>query len=933
MPFLCIKAAVVGLLVGLLGQVCPATPVVIDNASFENATGYRAETTAPSSWLYALTNLTDSSGSTAGDSYIEQASTSSAPGVDGANCLILTMEVGATAISGKTVTCWVSTQSLGTYQANSIYTLTVAQTAHTGETNRSGGIALAADGAIVVSQFTSFSQLNALGEVFQDKQVVVDTVVHPEVVGKTISVQLLQQAADGARYSRYALFDNVRLDVADAPMIDIQNASFENAVGYRAEGTAPSSWLISLANLTDTSGSTTGESYVEQVSDGVATHKDGNNMLALMLEVGATPISGKTVTCWVSTNTLGVYEADHLYTLIVGQTSLTSETNRTATIALAADSQIVAGTSTPFSVLNPTGTPEGRVFQDKQVVLNTLDHPEVVGKAISVQLLQNATDQARYLRTALFDNVRLESLLIDPYSGGGGSGSGGGPTPQPRMGMNLGGAGAAEPFADLFRIAGAWISQRPGTPWNSGPALDLDAHGWVKSLEPGCYVQAELGVFSGGGHYPSGQYTILYDGEGTFAFWPTSVASIVDASQPGRIVLQVNATDPFFLQINSINPANYPRNIRVILPGYESTWQTNPWRSDFLQRWAGVACFRFMDWQWTNNSTVLHWNDRPTPDDATNAIHHGTPLETMIDLCNRQHANPWFCMPHQADDDYVQQFATMVKNNLDPTLKVYIEYSNEVWNSGFTQHTYAMQKADELNLGEQTRLWEGACIYYAQRSVQIFKIWEQVFGGKDRLVRVLAWQAAADANYWLDTLLLAGTQPGDVDALAVAPYMAFNIPATSSDPNSPGADVVATWTVDQVLDFVEQHSLPDSISWMNNTKGVANKYGIQLIAYEAGQHLVGVGGGENNTTVTNLLHEANAHSRMGTLYTSYFAAWQTAGGDLMCIFADMNPWSKWGSWGLLQYTDDDPLASPKFMATMQWAQSLGQPVNVPSSPP
>ncbi len=30
-----------------------------------------------------------------------------------------------------------------------------------------------------------------------------------------------------------------------------------------------------------------------------------------------------------------------------------------------------------------------------------------------------------------------------------------------------------------------------------------------------------------------------------------------------------------------------------------------------------------------------------------------------------------------ADDNYVSQLATLVKDNLDPELKVYVEYSNE----------------------------------------------------------------------------------------------------------------------------------------------------------------------------------------------------------------------------------------------------------------
>lgn len=33
-----------------------------------------------------------------------------------------------------------------------------------------------------------------------------------------------------------------------------------------------------------------------------------------------------------------------------------------------------------------------------------------------------------------------------------------------------------------------------------------------------------------------------------------------------------------------------------------------------------------------------------------------------------------------ADDDYVTNLAVLIKQNLNPNLNAYIEYSNEVWN-------------------------------------------------------------------------------------------------------------------------------------------------------------------------------------------------------------------------------------------------------------
>ena len=95
--------------------------------------------------------------------------------------------------------------------------------------------------------------------------------------------------------------------------------------------------------------------------------------------------------------------------------------------------------------------------------------------------------------------------------------------------------------------------------------------------------------------------------------------------------------------------------------------------------------------------------------------------------------------------------------------------------------------------------------------------------------------------------------------------------------------------------------------------------------------MVGVHGGQDNETITHLFHAANAHPRMAEIYRKYYDAWVQEGGDLFCYFSSVSSWSKWGAWGILQYYDDDPAKSPKFMATMRWAKSLGQAVTVPEA--
>lgn len=64
-------------------------------------------------------------------------------------------------------------------------------------------------------------------------------------------------------------------------------------------------------------------------------------------------------------------------------------------------------------------------------------------------------------------------------------------------------------------------------------------------------------------------------------------------------------------------------------------------------------------------------------------------------------------------------------------------------------------------------------------------------------------------------------------------------------------------------------------------------------------------------------------------FVKHFDAWTREGGDLLCHFSSVSVWNKWGSWGLLQFADEDGATSPKFMAAMHWAKSLNQPVNAP----
>ncbi len=492
--------------------------------------------------------------------------------------------------------------------------------------------------------------------------------------------------------------------------------------------------------------------------------------------------------------------------------------------------------------------------------------------------------------------------------------SGQAPVTKPAFGINL--AGPADwntelPFVDAFRLSRPWISQRKGAGWGKGPQLEVDDAGWVKRLDKDCFAETLLCTIEGG-HYPSGTWNVYWQGEGKLEI----AGGRVLKTEPGHMAIELKAKDGIFLRLLETRPDDPIRNIQVLMPGFTREQAAeNPWRPEFLQMWRGVACVRFMDFQETNNSTQRVWSDRPTNKLATYS-EHGIPIELLCDLANRLQCDAWFCMPHQADDNYVEEFAKLVQQHLRAPAKAYLEYSNEVWNSQFAQHRYAAQEGQKRKFSEKP--WEAAWAYYAHRSVEIFALWNKHLPA-DRLVRVLASQAA---NSFVSQQIVQFENAGkQADVLAIAPYISFNV---SLQGKGPIASEVAGWTSDRLFQEIRNQALPEAIQWMTANKKVADKYGLRLVCYEAGQHFVGVAGAENNEKLTSLLTQANRDSRMQDIYADYFAAWERTGGDLLCYFSSVSRWSKFGSWGLLEYADSSHDESPKFQAVARWREHLGQ---------
>jgi hypothetical protein len=479
-------------------------------------------------------------------------------------------------------------------------------------------------------------------------------------------------------------------------------------------------------------------------------------------------------------------------------------------------------------------------------------------------------------------------------------------TPFP-LGMNL--AGIADwsseiIFVDAFKASRPWTSQKDGAKFGEGGPLDVDEHGWVKKLADKQFAEAMLHVDIGG-HYPGGKYVCLFDGKGELEF---SNAATGKQVAPNKYAVDVDAPRGFIaVRVRKTDPKNPVRNIRLVKAEFEKTYITSPFLPEFLKRYKGFQVIRFMDWLKTNNSNDEKWADRAHVDDATQAGRKGIALEYCLQLATTLDIDPWLCIPHKADDDYVRNFAKMVKDKIDAKHKIYIEYSNETWNTIFDQAKFCQERGLALKLSDNP--YEAQLRYSAQRSVEVFKIFEEVFGGADRLVRVLA---AHGAHPWTGTTAMDWKDAfKNADAIAIAPYFGNSY----GDPKT--AAKVADMTVDELLDGCKK-MIADNRKTNETYAAEAKKRNLKLMTYESGQHLVGYAGAQDNDKLTRLFNEANRHPRMGELYLEDLKNWQEVGGSTFCVFSSMGLYTKWGSWGVLEHRDQDPDQVPKFKALRQF---------------
>ena len=491
------------------------------------------------------------------------------------------------------------------------------------------------------------------------------------------------------------------------------------------------------------------------------------------------------------------------------------------------------------------------------------------------------------------------------------------PADTPALAMGL--AGIADwstqhPFIDLMKTARPWIGHLPGQ-WGGFEAEQfeagdyLDPDGWLVKIPDGV-ERVETFILT---DQPpaavslAGRYRLTYDGQGQIALG--GLARDID-TRPGALWFSFTPGEGLVgISISATDPADPIRNIAVVKEELIDQFQAGAvFNPAWLRHVRDLRAVRFMDWMNTNGSPQVLWADRPLQTDYTFG-RRGVPVEVMILLANEIGADPWFNMPHRADDAFVSAFATLVHDMLDPRLKAYVEYSNELWNFIFPQSIWAQDQA-RSRWGDDAG--DDAWMQYAGlRAAQVADIWARVYAADpDRLVRVIAthtgWMGLEVPLLNAPLAQAEGASPpfGSFDAYAVTGYFGYDLGSDDivgavrdwlSGGDAPA--LAAAFIRDGSLDELLSETFPYHAA-------VAAEHGLDLIMYEGGTHVVGLGDNVNDQGLTDFFTTFNYSPDMAQLYAELLIGWRDSGGTLFNAFVDVSSPSKWGSWGALRHLDD-----------------------------
>jgi hypothetical protein len=459
------------------------------------------------------------------------------------------------------------------------------------------------------------------------------------------------------------------------------------------------------------------------------------------------------------------------------------------------------------------------------------------------------------------------------------------------IGQNLDGIsdyGTIGAFGDLTRTFRQW--GRITTPYQSDPTINLTADN---------YPLEDAGAMTYALTYPDGIYKVSWDGQADLAFTGMGsnlqVTSHVDDHWTADLSLNHAQGEILNVYVTNVNVDDPLHNLHVMSPDMDYSI-SDTFRPVFLQKLANFnGPLRMMDWMQTNWNPAVDWTDRTSPNRFSNTGPTGVDYETIIKLANTLHKDIWINVPYHASDDYVVQMGKLFSDNLDPSLTLYVENSNEVWNSGTFQQALdntAIAKADpDITATDD---FTKSAQEVGKQMVRVSTLFKQGFGADKfaQQVRPILGGFIA-TSYWAQTALNYiqdhyGPPKNYISAIAIAPYVGVEGDMNSIDNANLTSDTLFEW----MNNFIDQTLAP----WIQQHKTLADQFGLALYAYEGGQSLQALNG-QNEA----LKQAAQDDPRMGDVYTHLIRVWNdNSGGGIFENFSLATPNTAYGYWGILQ---------------------------------
>ncbi|MBD3239594.1 MAG: hypothetical protein GF331_03340 [Chitinivibrionales bacterium] len=349
------------------------------------------------------------------------------------------------------------------------------------------------------------------------------------------------------------------------------------------------------------------------------------------------------------------------------------------------------------------------------------------------------------------------------------------------------------------------------------------------------------------------------------------------------------------LNLVFINTQGGVRDVKFMRPieynGAQSYDTSVTFTTPALELCSKFGALRFMQVANTlSDNMVAQWSDRTRRSYSCQQSRTfggggsaGVAWEYIIQLCNETGANLYACIPFLADDGYIDSLARLIQNELNPDLKVYLEYSNELWNGHgdydmHRNHDAAIAEVNQgdspLNYDGSTNDWIWAWRRAAKRGLEISAIFREVFGDDAMMTRVrplLMTQQGDGQGMLSETLLFLlhyYNNPEHVDDPHPPNYYFYGAGGAPYYGASGDYNLENYWTSGDMDTSSFAQSLLIDIK-------LCATYGLKRVGYEGGH----AAEAQNPVQVA-----AWSDSRMTTAVIDHHDAWSRYGGDLFTYF-------------------------------------------------